>query len=77
MRSSPVILLRPHSAVYLLIRQLLVFDVRKSLGRRVPWVELQLKESEAAARDLGQEIQIFNAGSERDFEATFAAIVPS
>jgi putative ABC transport system substrate-binding protein len=37
--------------------------------------ELQLKESEAAARELGQEIQVFNASSERDFEATFAVIV--
>lgn len=39
-----------------------------------PDTPLQLKELTAAARTLGQQIKIFNAGSESEIDAAFAAI---
>jgi putative ABC transport system substrate-binding protein len=36
---------------------------------------VQLKEMEAAARKVGQQIQVFDAGSERDFEKAFGSMV--
>jgi putative ABC transport system substrate-binding protein len=37
--------------------------------------DTQLKDLEMAARQIGQQIQVFNAGSEGDFEPSFAAMV--
>ncbi len=39
-----------------------------------PATPLQLKELTAAARTLEQQIKIFNAGSESEIDAAFAAI---
>jgi putative ABC transport system substrate-binding protein len=39
--------------------------------------DLQSKEMEAAARQIGQQIQIFKAGSESDFDGAFKAIAHS
>ena len=40
-----------------------------------PYAESQTNEVQAAARKIGQRIVLLNAGSERDFDAAFAAIV--
>jgi putative ABC transport system substrate-binding protein len=40
-----------------------------------PWAESQTTNTQAAAREVGQHLVVFRASTERDIDATFAALV--